>query len=192
MKYDFNIFNVTPLTERENLFLDELARYAMNKKRNYEAVLAHSTRSDIVKIFNNTVEYKFKDEEIRASDLFYFFDTYKQEHKSFIDSIIKQTGYFELKQLRDTSRGVSVLSMCVNLRDFLKNKRSFSDKRVYQIIRSILEFYFKQGLEKWSEAAVGDVPVFSISELDAIKSYFMYRRMKPETAKHFADIIHNL
>ena len=92
--------------------------------------------------------------------------------------------YHKLKVLRRKKNA--------RLRDFLKNKRSFSDKRVYQIIRSILEFYFKQGLEKWSEAAVGDVPVFSISELDAIKSYFMYRRMKPETAKHFADIIHNL
>jgi hypothetical protein len=192
MKYDFDIFNVTPLTEKENLFLDELAKYAMNKKRDFEATLSHHNRSNIVKIFNNTVNYKFKDDEIRSSDLFYFYDTFKQEHKSFIDSIVKQTGYFELKQLRDTNRGVSVLTMCVNLRDFLKKERSFTDKRVYQILRSIIEFYFKQGLEKWSEAAVGDIPVFSISELEAIKSYFMYRRMKPNTAKHFADIIHNL
>lgn len=64
-------------------------------------------------------------------------------------------------------------------------------KEIYSIILPLLSRYFISGLHELADIVVTDA-LFSKNEIEKLKNYFVRRKLKPETDKHFGDILTSL
>lgn len=64
-------------------------------------------------------------------------------------------------------------------------------KEIYNIVLPLISRYFISGLHELSDIVVTDA-LFSKDEIEKLKNYFVRRKLKPETDKHFGDILTSL
>lgn len=64
-------------------------------------------------------------------------------------------------------------------------------KEIYNIVLPLISRYFISGLHELSDIVVTDA-LYSKDEIEKLKNYFVRRKLKPETDKHFGDILTSL
>ena len=64
-------------------------------------------------------------------------------------------------------------------------------KEIYDVILPLLSRYFISGLHELAETVATDA-LFSKNEIEKLKNYFVRRKLKPETDKHFGNILTSL
>lgn len=64
-------------------------------------------------------------------------------------------------------------------------------KEIYSIVLPLISRYVISGLHELADIVVTDA-LFSKDEIEKLKNYFVRRKLKPETDKHFGDILTSL
>lgn len=100
-----------------------------------------------------------------------YIDRYK------LNLMLPQTGGFWLFSV--------VITLIFKLIDHHKRKE------IYDVILPLLSRYFMSGLHELADIVATDA-LFSKSEIEKLKTYFFRRKLKPETDKHFGNILTSL
>lgn len=192
LKENMDYLDIGAITKGEQDFVRMAAEDLLNAAYNNKALNREGYVGILLKmgnLFERATGFALPDAFVRKffyvyPTTSYYGDGNQRQYvlKNYIDKyklnlLLPQTGGFWLFSV--------VNSLIFKLIDHHKRKE------IYDIILPLLSRYFISGLHELADIVVTDA-LFSKNEIEKLKNYFVRRKLKPETDKHFGDILTSL
>lgn len=183
-----NYLDIGSLTKKEYEFIDSCAKYVFNSAM---GKFEKQTAQSMMRLF---MEKKFK--RIIGHDLDYFtFGKYffvvvpGYQYDRSVQGVVNNILTKYKVDFYHPSTGYNIINLITTIVE--EKGKTVKHKMLFHDIRYIMETAFRVGLEKLSEYSITG-SIFTSEEYKNITDYLILRKMRPETEKHFGDILTNL
>lgn len=191
IKENMDYLDIGEITKGEQEFCKMVAEDLLNTIYSNKAIPREGYVGVLLKmgnLFEKATGFRLPDPFVRKFFYVYptssFLEGNQRQYvlKSYIDK-------YKLNLLLPQTGGFWVFSVVNSL--IIKLIYHHKRKQIYDIILPLISRYFVAGLHELADIVVTDA-LFSKDEIEKLKNYFVRRKLKPETDKHFGDILTSL